>query len=119
MLQGSYVELSQPFCSYCGYPPVGRWRSRANECMRCHMGTVLRAPEGSSPRFHDPFVIVNEQLRLQAVSRQAEIVLMVSEPAAVNAPLEDFLISDNGDRDHIGSPDSSGMPSLGRPIRHT
>jgi hypothetical protein len=69
--------------------------------MRCQMGTVLRAPEGSSPRFDDPFVIVDEQLRLQAVSRQAEIVLMVSEPAAVNAPLEDLLISNNGDRDHI------------------
>jgi hypothetical protein len=102
MLNGSHADLSQAFCSYCGYPPMGRWRFRAHRvCMRCGVGTVLRAPEGSQPRFDDPFLIVDEQLRLRAVSRHAEVVLMVREPAAINAPLEDFLISDNGDRGHI------------------
>ena len=62
---------------------------------------VLRAPRGLQPSFDDPFVIVDGQLCLQAVSRNAEVVLMVREPAAVGAPIEHFLISDNGDSDHI------------------
>ena len=102
MLQGSYADPGKAFCSYCGYPPMERWRSRApRTCTRCHSGTVLRAAGGLQPSFDDPFLIVDEQLRLQAVSRNAEVVLMVTEPAAVGAPIEDFLISDNGDPDHI------------------
>jgi hypothetical protein len=68
--------------------------------MRCELGTVLRAPPGLQPRFDEPFVIVDDRLRLQAVSHHAEVVLMVEEPAAVDAPLVDFLVSDNGDTDH-------------------
>lgn len=43
----SRADLSQTFCSYCGYPPMGRWRSIAHRVsMRREMGTVLRAPPG-------------------------------------------------------------------------
>jgi len=58
-------------------------------CMRCHMGTVLRAPPGFQPRSHEPLLIVDLHLRLQAVSRHAEGMLMVDEPAAVDVPLEE------------------------------
>lgn len=86
------AELSQAFCGYCGYPPMGRWRSVAHRvCMRCEMGTVLRAAPGLAPRFYEPFVIVDADLRLQAVSRRAEVMLRVDEPAAVDVPLAEFL----------------------------
>jgi hypothetical protein len=87
------ADLSQAFCSYCGYPPMGRWRSVAHRvCMRCEMGTVLSAPPGLRPRFYEPFVIVDPLLRLQAVSRRAEVMLAVDEPAAIDIALEEFLV---------------------------
>jgi hypothetical protein len=101
MLQASRADLSQTFCTYCGYPPMGPWCSRAHRvCMRCEMGTVLRAPPGLQPRFDEPFVIVDQRLRVQAVSRRAEAVLGVDEPAAFDSPLEELLVSRNGDRGH-------------------
>ncbi len=67
--------------------------------MRCQMGVVLHAPAGAEPRYDDPFVIVDRQLAVQAVSRQAEVALSVEEPAGLDAPLEEFLICNNGDHD--------------------
>jgi hypothetical protein len=64
------------------------------------MGVVLRAPAGAQPRHDDPFVIVDRQLAVQAVSRHAEVALSVEEPAGLDASLEEFLICDAGDHDH-------------------
>jgi hypothetical protein len=89
-MHATRADLSQAFCSYCGYPPMGRWRSLAHRvCMRCEMGMVLRAPPGLAPRFYEPFVIVDLRLRLEAVSHHAEGMLKVDEPAAVGVPLAD------------------------------
>jgi hypothetical protein len=88
----SRADLSQAFCSYCGYPPAGRWRSLAHRvCMRCGMGTVLRAPPGLAPRVDEPFVILDSRLRLQAVSYRAEVMLALDEPTAIDVPLEVFV----------------------------
>ena len=95
----SRADLSHAFCSYCGYPPMGRWRDCAHRvCMRCQMGVVLRAPEGAEPGHDDPFLIVDRELAVQAVSRNAELVLSVDEPASLGVPLEQFLICCNGGR---------------------
>ena len=64
------------------------------------MGVVLRAPAGAEPRHGAPFLIVDRQLAVQAVSRRAEIVLSVDEPAGVGIPLEELLICDNGHCDN-------------------
>jgi hypothetical protein len=96
----SRADLRHAFCSYCGYPPMGRWRGCAHRvCMRCQLGVVLRAPEGAEPRHDDPFLIVDRELTVQAVSRNAELVLSVDEPASLGVPLEQFLICCNGDRE--------------------
>ena len=95
-MHASRADLSQAFCSYCGFPPMGRWRSFAHRvCMRCQMGMVLRAPPGLAPRFYEPFVIVDLRLRLQAVSHHAEGMLKIDEPTAVDVPLEEFLVCRN------------------------
>jgi hypothetical protein len=89
----SGADLSEAFCSYCGYPPMGRWRSVAHRvCMRCQLGTVLRAPPGLQPRFYEPFLIVDACLRVQAVSHRAEALLKVEEPAAIDVPLAELLM---------------------------
>jgi hypothetical protein len=101
MLHASRSDLSQAFCSYCGYPPMGPWRVRAHRvCMRCQMGVVLRAPAGAEPRHDAPFLILDRQLTVQAVSRRAEVVLSVDEPAGVGIPLEELVIFDNGYSDN-------------------
>ncbi len=100
MPYASRADLSHAFCSYCGYPPMGPWRVRAHRvCMRCQMGVVLQAPDGAEPRHDDPFVIVDRQLAVQAVSRHAELALSIEEPAGLDAPLEEFLICNNGGHD--------------------
>jgi hypothetical protein len=100
-MYASRANLSEPFCGYCGYPPMGRWRSLAHRvCTRCEMGMVLCAPSGLEPRFHEPFVIVDQYLRLAAVSRQAEDMLRVDERAAVDVPLAEFLVC-RTDQDQI------------------
>ncbi len=100
MRHTSRADLSHAFCSYCGYPPMGPWRLRAHRvCMRCQMGVVLKAPAGAEPHYDDPFVIVDRQLAVQAVSRHAELALSVEEPGGLHAPLEEFLLCTNGDQD--------------------
>jgi hypothetical protein len=92
-MHAARADLSQAFCSYCGYPPMGRWRSLAHRvCMRCEMGMVLHALPGLAPRFYEPFVIVDPHLRLQAVSRRAEVLLTVDERAAADVALAEFLV---------------------------
>lgn len=91
--EGLFAEL---FCSYCGCPPRGGRRERYQRvCSHCKLGMVLRTLPGAAPGLHDPFVIVDERLTVQAISRQAETVLMVDEPAGVGVPLDSFLISDS------------------------
>jgi hypothetical protein len=92
------TELSELFCSYCAYPPRGKWRDREHRvCRRCQLGVILRAPAEAIPRHDDPFVIVDANLVVQAVSRHAETVLLVDEPAGFSARLDELLISDTGD----------------------
>jgi hypothetical protein len=63
------------------------------------MGVVLRAPSGAGPRYDAPFLIVDRQLVVQAVSRYAEVALSIEEPAGLGTPLEKFLICNNGGHD--------------------
>jgi hypothetical protein len=89
---------AEAFCSYCGYPLKPAWHGRLPRvCTRCRLGMVLRTVPDGAPHRSDPFVIVDEQLTVRAISRQAEAVLMVDEPAGVGVPLDEFLVSDNGD----------------------
>jgi hypothetical protein len=98
MPYASRADLSHAFCSYCGYPPMGRWRTRAHRvCMRCQLGVILRAPPGAEPRYDAPFLIIDRQLAVQGVSRNAEVVLSVDEPTGVGISLKELLICDKGD----------------------
>src|SRR5690242_12276604 len=109
MLAASRADLSKAFCSYCGYPPMGPWRSRLHRvCMRCQMGMVLRAPPDAQPRFEEPLLMVDDRLIVQAISRRAELVLWVNEPDGFGVPLEDFLVSAIGDADGLNARPDGG-----------
>jgi hypothetical protein len=91
--------LAEPFCTYCGRPPRGAWREPPlRVCSHCKLGMVLRTFPDAAPGSSEPFVIVDEQVMVQAISRHAETVLMVDEPAGVGVALDRFLLSDDDDR---------------------
>jgi hypothetical protein len=54
---------------------------------------MLWTPAAAAPR-REPFLVVDEDLVVQAISRYAEAVLTVNEPASVAAPLDSFLSTD-------------------------
>jgi hypothetical protein len=79
---------------------------------------ALRDGDGSTratrltPRFHEPFVIVDPRLRLQAVSHHAEVTLGLDEPAAIDVPLAKFLVC-RTERDQIDLARLVGRPRGG------
>lgn len=92
----SRAESDHAFCSYCGYPPSTRRRVRANlYCERCQFGSIVQTTPGAVPRFDEPFVIVDEQLRVQALSLQAEAVLLAVDADGFDPTLASYLIADD------------------------
>lgn len=62
------------------------------------MGLMLDAPLDAAPRHDGRFVIVDQNVVAQAFSGRAEVLLSVQEPAGFGAPLDEFLISGDGER---------------------
>jgi hypothetical protein len=87
----SSAELREPFCSYCGHPPVTPRQHHNRVCERCRLGMVLRAPTGCAPRADEPFLIIDDGLTVQAISERAERLLRIEEPDSVRMPLTEFL----------------------------
>lgn len=103
MPQLSRADSHHTFCSYCGFPPPARWRRRAHfVCASCEHGYMVQTTPGAVPRYDEPFVIVDSRLRVQAVSLQAEDVLMVPGSESFGAQLARYLISDDP-RDPTGA----------------
>src|SRR5947209_8579567 len=100
-LQSEVVKGPSPvaFCSYCGWPPKGAWHEQEHRvCGRCKLGMVLLAPADAAPSHDDIFLIVDWRLMVQGISRQAEEVLAVDEPAAVDVPLRKLVVPSRGAR---------------------
>lgn len=85
------------FCGHCGQAPRDP-ELAARVCDRCHLGMVLSASEDLAPRAKEPFLVVDRQLAVCAVSRSAERLLSVEEPDAVNRLLTDFLVPADAER---------------------
>jgi hypothetical protein len=79
------------FCGHCGQAPPTAEAARSRVCARCGLGVVITAAADLAPREGESFVIVDQQLKVCAVSRQAERVLGVDEPDAVHRHVSDFL----------------------------
>lgn len=85
------------FCGHCGQAPRDP-QLTARVCDRCHLGMVLSASEDLAPRDKEPFLVVDRQLSVCALSRSAERLLSVEEPDAVNRILTDFLVPADAER---------------------
>ena len=72
-------------------------------CTRCGLGLLVSASPDAAPTPHDPFLLVDGQLSICAVSRQAEELLLTSETDVVNSHIGDLLVPADIE---IGGPES-------------
>jgi PAS domain-containing protein len=67
-------------------------------CSSCGFGLVLETLTELAPSPADAFLVVDDDLNIQAISHQAEELLGVSERSVVQRPLTDLLVP--ADADH-------------------
>jgi PAS domain-containing protein len=81
------------FCGHCAAPARDQPPApTARVCTECGLGLLLETRHDLVPGEKDAFVVVDHQLLVQGVSRQAEGLLGVTEEAAVNRPLTELLV---------------------------
>jgi hypothetical protein len=67
--------------------------ARARVCALCGLGVVIGASQDVAPGPGEPFLIVDRQLKLCALSRAAEELLALEEPDVVHRHLGEILES--------------------------
>ena len=81
------------FCGHCGRPPTAAdIQSASRVCARCGLGLIVSAAPDGAPTAADPFLLVDGQLSICAVSRRAEELLLTSETEVVNSHIGDLLV---------------------------
>lgn len=81
------------FCGRCGARPRTETPAPvARVCASCSLGILLEARSDTAPRLNDAFLVVDSSLAVQAVSRQAELLLGVREGQAVHSHVTELLI---------------------------
>jgi hypothetical protein len=82
------------FCGHCSAPAPGDDppAPAARVCQECGLGLLLETRADSVPSPDDAFLVIDDSLRVQALSRHAESLLAVSEEAAVNQPVAGLLV---------------------------
>jgi PAS domain-containing protein len=81
------------FCGHCAAPsPNGAPRPTARVCTSCGLGLLLEAREDVVPSNRDAFLVVDSSLLVQAMSREAQSLLGVTEEAAIDKPVAELLV---------------------------
>ena len=93
------------FCSHCGSHAGPVNASRV--CRRCEMGLLLQAHPGLAPEPGDAFVVCDADLLVCALSRGAEELLGVFEPAVIHQSINGLLAGISRNADGIAA-----LPSL-------
>lgn len=83
------------FCGHCAAPAPGGQAPApaARVCPSCGLGLLLEARADAVPTERDAFLVIDNALLVQAMSRRAQGLLAVSEEEAVNRPLSELLVS--------------------------
>jgi hypothetical protein len=61
-------------------------------CASCGLGLLLESRVDMVPTARDAFLVVDDSLLVQAMSRRAEQLLSTAEEAAVNRPVVELLV---------------------------
>ena len=82
------------FCGHCAAPsPNGAAPPpTARVCTSCGLGLLLEAREDVVPSGRDAFLVVDHSLLVQAMSREAQSLLGVTEEAAIDKPVAELLV---------------------------
>ncbi|HZE03735.1 MAG TPA: hypothetical protein VE127_00835 [Solirubrobacteraceae bacterium] len=82
------------FCGHCAAPSPGGAAPppTARVCSACGLGLLLEAREDAVPSPRDAFLVVDSQLLVQAMSREAQSLLAVTEELAINKPVAELLV---------------------------
>jgi hypothetical protein len=95
LIEGDLDQLEYAwFCGNCAAIPAATSPPMpfARVCPSCSMGVLLEARVDAVPQPGAPFVVVDGQLLVQAVSSQAESFLRVAEEHVVNRPVTELLV---------------------------
>ena len=84
----------QWFCGHCAAPaPNGAAPPpTARVCVSCGLGLLLEAREDAVPDSRDAFLVVDSRLLIQAMSREAQALLGVTEEDSVDTPVAELLV---------------------------
>jgi hypothetical protein len=81
------------FCGHCAAPsPNGAPPPTARVCASCGLGLLLEAREDAVPSAGDAFLVVDAALLVQAMSREAQSLLGVTEELAIDKPVAELLV---------------------------
>jgi PAS domain-containing protein len=82
------------FCGRCAAPAPGSQAPAPNArvCPSCGFGLLLETRRDIVPNNRDAFLVADNALLVQAVSRKAESLLGVTEALAINRPLSHLLV---------------------------
>ncbi len=70
----------------------GALAARRAVCPSCGLGLLLESRADMVPTARDAYLVVDEALLVQAVSRRAEQLLSITEHQAINRPVADLLV---------------------------
>ena len=90
------------FCGYCAAPAPGNVPPlpSGRVCSSCGLGILLEARADAVPGDRDAFVVVDSRLLVQAVSRDAQVVLAITEERAIDTPVAELLIPADAESSH-------------------
>lgn len=82
------------FCGHCAAPAQSDRPPAplARVCRSCGLGVMLETRADCTPGRRDAFLVIDNSLRVQAMSRRAESLLGVSEDGVVNRPVTQLLV---------------------------
>lgn len=64
----------------------------ARVCRSCGLGLLLEAREDTIPSAREAFLVIDSALLVQAMSREAQTLLAMTEEVAVNRPVAELLV---------------------------
>ncbi|MFZ0039698.1 MAG: hypothetical protein WAK93_00200 [Solirubrobacteraceae bacterium] len=82
------------FCGHCAAPSPGGAPPPPNArvCTSCGLGLLLEARQDVVPEADDAFLVVDSSMLVQAMSREAQSLLAVTEELAIDKPVAELLV---------------------------
>ncbi len=104
------------FCGHCAAPsPNGAAPPpTARVCTSCGLGLLLEAREDAVPSDRDAFMVVDSALLVQAMSREAQSLLAVTEEMAIDKPVGELLVPADTEAGRTGFAAAIAMAAEGQ-----